>query len=308
MRKKIVQIMLILIWLASILPISALAWGGYVSLSGEKTYHFMWCEELIGAEYNKLRWYDTQKQAESVGLSPCDLCGSVEQFDFEELSEAYFITNDHKLDAALEAALEYGAELGADAGYERFVDQYGSVEDMEGYSFGYDEGYYQGYNQGRSDYENATYADGFDDGYERADAEYKDRISELETVHSKELVDAESKTPWGKMLVVAVIAFVIGDTFGHRNYSDKLLKLEAESGTNKFIIDRIKKENERLTDQLNEQQHVMELLEAIAQKGNLTMEDIADSLYVNYHKSMGYSEEAARAELQKEKQSWPQHK
>lgn len=250
MRKRILQILLVFVLMVLVFPISASAWGGYVSLSGEKTYHFMYCEELTGAEYNKLRWYDTQKQAESAGLSPCELCGSAEQFDFEELSESYFITSDHKLDAALEAALEYGAELGAEAGYERFVDQYGSFDDMEGYSFGYDEGYYQGYNQGKADYANATYSDGFSDGYYKAEEEYESRISELELTHKQELSEAESRIPWVTIIIVAVIAFFAGDSTGHSKYSDKLRQLEADNNTNKFIIAKIKKDNERLTEQL----------------------------------------------------------
>lgn len=118
MRRRLLQLFTIVFTLSISLPIKTAAWGGYVSVSGEKTFHIMYCEELIGTEYNKLRWYDTLKQAQSSGRTPCELCGADDWFDFEELDESYFVTNDHKLDAAFDAAIDYGHVTGYENGYE----------------------------------------------------------------------------------------------------------------------------------------------------------------------------------------------
>lgn len=307
MRKRILRFLLVFVLLSTVIPVSASACGGFVAIKGEKVFHSVYCEKMKFENLDNMRWFDTAQKAENSGLKMCESCSDYSDWDFDsEYCDSYWTTGDHLLLTAMELSMEYGHEIGSENAIDDYVAEYGSFEEKEGYNFGYEEGYYQGYDQGKSDYENATYTDGFDDGYERAEAEYKDRISELEAVHSKELSAAESQIPWVTILVIAAIAFVIGDTAGHRNYGDKLLKLESESRTNKFIIERIKKDNEKLTEQLQHQTNATYVLRMIAEKSGSSIDYLAESLFINFRKAGGCTEEAARAELQKEKQNWPQ--
>lgn len=311
MKKRFLRFLLVFVLLATVIPISASACGGFVAIKGEKVFHSIYCEEMTFENLDNMRWFDTAQKAKNSGLTMCESCSDYSDWDFDsEYCDSYWVTDDHLLLTAMELSMEYGVYSSEEYWYEKFYDQYGYLEDSDGYSWGYqegiDKGYDNGYEAARAEFENATYTDGFDDGYERAEAECKERISELESVHREELSAAESQIPWVTILVVAVIAFVIGDTAGHRNYGDKLLKLESESRTNKFIIERIKKDNEKLTEQLQHQTNATYVLQMIAEKSGTSIDYLAESLFINFRKAGGCTEEAARAELQKEKQNWPQ--
>lgn len=214
-------------------------------MKGQKTYHIIYCEELLDYPYNQLRWHDTQKQAENAGLAPCELCGADNWMDFEELDGSFFETNDRLLDAAFDAALEYGAEIGSEAGYEMFVNEYGAMEDMEGYSFGYNEGYYRGYDQGREDYASATFSDGFDEGYDRAKDEYEAKITKLDLNHAQQLAEAESHVPWTGFLLIAIVAFIAGTCVAYNKYGAKIQLLESQLSTQKFIVSSLENQSKK---------------------------------------------------------------
>lgn len=72
--------------------------------------------------------------------------------------------------------------------------------------------------------------------------------------------------------------------------------------------DRVKDQNSRhqqtitdLQSQLDARQGVMDILDNIAQKSGSTLEQLAESLYINFRKSAGASEEVAREELKNAK-------
>ena len=267
--------------LTSVIPISVSAWGGFVSVKGQKNYHIIYCEELLEYPYNQLRWHDTQKQAENAGLSPCEICESADWFDFEELDNSFFETNDRLLDAAFDAALDYGHVAGYENGYETgWADaecamEYGDNEYSSNNSYTPDEldkAYGAGYDQG--------YEDGHEDGVE---------IS----LNQKE----NDETSW---IVYAFYAAVLYGIYKFGVYIGK----DKSSKT----ISRLHTENLELHRILNRQEDAVYMLELIAKQGNLTMEDIADSLYVNYHKSLGYSDVDAKALLNQRKQERKQSK
>ena len=71
-------------------------------------------------------------------------------------------------------------------------------------------------------------------------------------------------------------------------------------------LEKLQSENIKLQESLKDQQDATYVLNLIAKRANTTSTALAESLFINFQKSMGCSEEAARAELQKEKQNWPQ--
>lgn len=305
MKKVIVSLICIVSLFSLVLPLQASAWGGYMSINGEKTYHVSYCDELFGAEYSKIRWFNTKKQAESAGLSPCELCGAADWFDFDEAYETYFVTNDRKLDAAFDAVCEYGAYIGEESAFERFQDQYGSVEEMEGYSFGYEEGYYQGYNKGREEFASATYIDGFNDGYSKLKAEcddsyqkgFEDGYKEGQQAGFDEGEGRKKRSNSAELLLL-IVTCVIAFFFGKHC---KQAALESD-------LEKCRAENMKLSASLKDQNDSTYILEMIARKAGSTTTELAQSLFINFRKAGGYTEEAARAELQKEKQNWPQSK
>ena len=281
MRKRLTRLFLALFLLASVIPISASAWGGYVSASGQKTYHIIYCEELLEYPYNQLRWYDTQKQAENSGLLPCEICEAADWSDFEELDGSFFETNDRLLDAAFDAAIDYGHVTGYASGYET---GWADAEcDME-----YRDNGYSSYDSYTPDEIDEAYDEGYDRGY---DAGYTKGVED--GLARRE----ESTTSW---TIYAFGAFVLYVIFKIGVYvgEDRSSKTIGELHTKNMELHRI----------LNRQKDAVYMLELIAKRGNLTMEDIADSLYVNYHKSMGYSDADARALLNQKKQEYKQNK
>lgn len=74
-----------------------------------------------------------------------------------------------------------------------------------------------------------------------------------------------------------------------------------ESDLKKYRI-----ENVKLSASLNDQNAATYVLNMIAKRSGMTTTAMAESLYINFRKAGGCTEEVARAELQKEKQNWPQ--
>ena len=71
-------------------------------------------------------------------------------------------------------------------------------------------------------------------------------------------------------------------------------------------LEDLRAENIELKESLKDQHDATYVLNMIAKRSGLTTTALAESLYINFRKAAGLSEEAARAELQKEKQNWPQ--
>lgn len=71
-------------------------------------------------------------------------------------------------------------------------------------------------------------------------------------------------------------------------------------------LERLQTENIKLKESLKDQHDATYVLNMIAKRSGLTTSAMAESLYINFRKAGGCTEEAARAELQKEKQNWPQ--
>lgn len=71
-------------------------------------------------------------------------------------------------------------------------------------------------------------------------------------------------------------------------------------------LERFQIENIKLKESLKDQHDATYVLNMIAKRSGLTTTAMAESLYINFRKAGGCTEEAARAELQKEKQNWPQ--
>lgn len=65
-------------------------------------------------------------------------------------------------------------------------------------------------------------------------------------------------------------------------------------------------ENIRLSDSLKEQNNATYVLGLISDRSKMTISQLAELLYINYRKQGGCTVEEAQAELQKEKQNWPQ--
>lgn len=126
----------------------------------------------------------------------------------------------------------------------------------------YDEGYKSGHNVG--------YAKGVEDGVTQAE---------------------ETPTHW------IVYAFAAAVLYG-------VLKFGIYIGEerNDKTIGELHAENMELHRILNKQDEAVYIIELIAQRNNLTMENMADIFYINYYKCMGYSDSDARALLDQEKQ------
>lgn len=243
--KKILASLLLCVVCFSVLPIHASAWGGYIAIRGESTYHDPYCEELEGAEYSKLLWFDTQKQAESAGLSPCDVCDSGIEYDFSELNKSYFITNDKKLDALFDAVLDYGLNNGYENGYaEGYSEASQGVEDRDGYGLGKSEGYRKGYQAGKEDYASADYSDGFNDGYDKMKVEAEKEMQKMSIEHDTELHKVESKIPFAWIITSAIAAYFVGYEVCKSKTSSESVKLEQENKKLKHIIEKLSNENE----------------------------------------------------------------
>ena len=57
MKRRIFTFLVIWMLVTSLLPISALALGGFFVVKGEKKYHDVFCSEICGYEIENLRWY-----------------------------------------------------------------------------------------------------------------------------------------------------------------------------------------------------------------------------------------------------------
>lgn len=282
--KRVLTALLLCVVGFAVLPIHASAWGGYIAIRGESVYHDPYCEELIGAEYSKLRWFDTKKQAESAGLSPCDVCDSDERDDFSELEESYFVTNDKKLDALFDAVLEYGSCYGYENGYtEGYSEASHGIEDMDGYEIGYSEGYSKGCQDRKEGYSSVDYSDGFNDGYDKMKVEAEAQISELQSAHEEELRRAKSEIPWTAIIITALISFLGCKYFCSLKYEPEIQKLQKEAS--------------EVQSDLNRNEKTLSILNLIAKRSGMTMDQLATTLYINFRKMNGATEEEAKTEI-----------
>lgn len=71
-------------------------------------------------------------------------------------------------------------------------------------------------------------------------------------------------------------------------------------------LERLQTENIKLKESLKDQNDATYVLNMIAKRSGVTTTAMAESLFINFRKAGGCTEEVARAELQKEKQNWPQ--
>lgn len=132
----------------------------------------------------------------------------------------------------------------------------------------YDDGYGKGYADGRED--------GFDEGYD-------DGMSNAEP-------------SWYELLIFVGIPCVIAFYFGKSTANDAL----------KNEVQKYKIENIKLQASLKPQNNAVYILDMISKKHGVSIDFMAESLFINFRKAGGCTEEVARAELQKEKQNWPQ--
>lgn len=156
--KRRITVLLACALILTVIPVHVSAWGGYVAVQGSGIYHNIYCDELYGVEYSKLKWFDTKAGAEAAGLSPCHECNANDWYDYEHSDDSYFITNDHLLDAAFDAVLDYGSIVGYENGY---LEGYGDCETEYEYSA------HDRYNTGYDDRYDAGYNTGYDDGYSK---------------------------------------------------------------------------------------------------------------------------------------------
>ena len=151
MKRKTAMIVIAVILMLSLLPLSASACGGYVAIKNEKTFHSIYCDEIIGAEYNSLIWFSTKSDAESLGYTLCNACSWDHDYDFEDgFCNCIFKTEDPFLNAVMELSFETGFDLGREAGKED------ALADLDNeYEAGYDNGYEAGREIGRREAEEA---------------------------------------------------------------------------------------------------------------------------------------------------------
>lgn len=331
MRKRLLQFVMALMLCIAVFPLKTDACGGFVAIKGEKVFHSIYCDAIEFENLDNMRWFDTASKAEKSGLEMCELCSDYYDLDFDsEYCDGYWTTSDHLLLTAMELSMEYGIYSSEEYWYERFYDQYGYLEDSDGYSFGYQEGYSKGHNQGyNSGYQigyvdgeagvpveegflpdteilvddayNSGYEEGFNDGQtqgagfdvltfkQETEAEYQ-RIFELEIERSERKIKNQT------ILFVLIIVIPILLAFG----SVIILSVSTRS--------KFEKEISELKEKQMDQHEATYVLNMIAKRSGLTTTAMAESLYINFRKAAGLSEEAARAELQKEKQNLPQIK
>lgn len=148
MKKKI-AVVLIAVFSFLLLPIRANACGGFVAVRGEKVFHSIYCDDVMGAEFGKLRWFDTAEKAEQSGLKMCEKCSEYRDFYFDsEYCDLYFETSDPLLITAMELSSEYGEQLGVENGFELARDEYSGQFESE-----YNKGYADAKEQLESEYQ-----------------------------------------------------------------------------------------------------------------------------------------------------------
>lgn len=135
MKHKFLAILIVLLILASVLPVAGYAYGGYYVLKGEKHYHFVSCPEIMGYRIEDLKFYETKERVESIGYKP-SVCCYEDTIDYESDGATIWFSSDAKLQNALELERLYGIFEGYEAGKE------------EGHATGYTEGLEEGISQG----------------------------------------------------------------------------------------------------------------------------------------------------------------
>lgn len=143
------------------------------------------------------------------------------------------------------------------------------------------EGHTEGYNSG---YE-AGYDDGKTVGYDNA-------VSEIEKEYAEKLETEKDKAYKDGRNLAYFLSFIFGipavSHFTSKRWDKKLFEAE-------------KKYNAKLSSATKELNDASYMLNMIAEKIGTTPTFLAESLFVSYQKSRGYSEEEARAYLQVEK-------
>ena len=138
MKKLLVALSILL--LSALIPLNASACGGFVALRGEQIFHSVYCDEILGVEYNSLIWFNAASDAEVWGYSMCEKCADWHDNDFHsDYCDYYFETNDPLLLTAMELSIECGYEGGREHEREEHSNYYD-----QGYEDGYEEGRYRG--------------------------------------------------------------------------------------------------------------------------------------------------------------------
>ena len=154
---------------------------------------------------------------------------------------------------------------------ERFM---GVMDSLDAIEDERDSAYQEGYSAGTSDGKEAGYQDGYDVGYEDgAKNEKPTFISILFMV-----------------CTMCAITFFVGKNSTKSSLFDKINRLESENF-------KIKKE-------FKEWEGVINIFRLITNKAGITPDDMAESLYINFRKSAGCSDETVRAELEEAKRHW----
>ena len=128
MKKRLLQVFLLLAVLLSAIPTEAHALGGYYVIKGEKIYHSATCEKLKGHNIEDLRWYETLDKLKWSGCEPCGKCAR-NGYDYERDGDTFLASKSNEKQSWLEIERLYGVLDGYDAGF------------SEGRENGYDEGY-----------------------------------------------------------------------------------------------------------------------------------------------------------------------
>lgn len=270
MKKKFLQIIITIILMAIVFPIPANAFGGYFVIKGTKKYHNVLCDSLNGYYIEDVTWYKTLKEVKKAKLSPASCCQD-EGIDYEDDESSIWNSENPKLDNALEIERLYGV-----------IDGYESGK-ADGYNEGYDEGYLEGITIGKET--------GYEEAYQKGKM---DAEAEAAAILKNELKKNTNETILSTLgvtffLVLPILSIFLDSFFPPK----KKAKSDYSASKNKIA---------------NNQNDANYVLGLICKRSGMTPTVLAESLYVNYLKSQGYSDESARKELQKEKQNFPNNK
>ena len=156
---------LIVISLLFSVSISANAFGGYYVKPGEKVFHSVLCDSIIGSNFDNLIWYKTEKAAANAGYKIADCCSDY-GFDYSYDGSTVFASKNEKIQNAFEIERMYG-----------ILDAYDELNE-EVYNEGYDEGYDLGYDHGCDDGYDSGYEAGFEKGVMEAERKAEEKKEE----------------------------------------------------------------------------------------------------------------------------------
>ena len=143
MRRKYLFLLISTSLIISILTMNVSACGGFVAIRNEKVFHSVYCDDIPGAEYHSLIWFNTAKDAEVWGYTMCEKCSIFHDDDYSnDLCDYYFETDDPLLLTAMELSIEWGVECGREREREELAGSYDR---------GYEDGYYAGRREGKNE-------------------------------------------------------------------------------------------------------------------------------------------------------------